>query len=93
MSLVNSNIIDDNLKQLEDFYKLGVAREEAFIKNIVNKMDQTNQKLAVLIAGGFHTPGVTRMLKDKSCSYVVITPVITKRIDSSAYFSVLRGEK
>ena len=88
-----SSVIDGNLKQLDEFYQLGVAREKAFIKNMVDKMDESGQKLAVLITGGFHTPGVTQMLKDKGYSYIVVAPVITQKSDSSVYFSVLRGEK
>ncbi|MFC1658664.1 hypothetical protein ACFL1D_04665 [Candidatus Omnitrophota bacterium] len=88
-----SSIIDDNLEQLQGFYQLGLAREEAFISNLVNRMDETGENLAVLITGGFHTPGVTRMLRDKGYSYAVVTPVITKKSDPSIYFSVLKGAK
>jgi len=88
-----SGIIDENLNALDGFYQLGQAREKVFIKNVVNKMDESGQNLAVLITGGFHTPGVTQMLKDKGYSYIVIAPVITKKSDSSIYFSVLKGEK
>lgn len=88
-----SSVIDENLNELDNFYQLGTAREKAFIKNMVNKMDESAQELAVLITGGFHTPGVTGMLKDKGYSYIVVAPVITQKSDSNIYFSVLRGEK
>jgi hypothetical protein len=88
-----STIIDENLEQLDGFYQLGVAREEAFIKNIVAKLQESGEKIAVLITGGFHTPGITPMLKEKGYSYMVVAPVITQKSDSSIYFSVLRGEK
>jgi len=88
-----SGIIDDNLENLQGFYQLGTAREEAFIKNVGYKMDESGEKLAVLITGGFHTPGVTQMLKDRGYSYTIVTPVITQRSDSSLYFSVLKGEQ
>jgi len=88
-----SNVIDRNLEQLEGFYQLGVEREKAFIKNVVNRVDESGQNLAVLITGGFHTPGVTQMLKDKGYSYIVVAPVITEKSDPNIYFSVLKGEK
>ncbi|MBU4346193.1 MAG: hypothetical protein KKH29_02565 [Candidatus Omnitrophica bacterium] len=89
-----SSVIDENMGKLENFYQLGVKREEAFIRNVANRMAESGDKLAVLIAGGFHTPGVTQMLKDKGYSYMVVTPAITKKTDSSSiYLSVLRGEK
>jgi len=89
----SASLIDENFAKLDDFYKLGLEREKSFIKNIEEKMNQSETKLAVLITGGFHTPGISRMLKEKGYSYAVVTPVITKQSDSSVYFSVLRGEK
>jgi hypothetical protein len=90
---VSSKLIDENFAQLEEFYQLGITREEAFIKNLVHKMDESGQNLAVLITGGFHTPSITQMLKDKGYSYMVVAPVITQKSDSNIYFSVLRGKK
>ncbi|MDD5465791.1 MAG: hypothetical protein PHP73_05580 [Candidatus Omnitrophica bacterium] len=88
-----SGIVDENLGKFEEFYKLGADREQAFIKNIVKKMDESGEKIAVFIAGGFHTPGMTQMFKERGYSYAVVTPTITKKTDSSVYLSVLRGEK
>lgn len=85
--------VDANLEQLDGFYQLGVAREKAFMDNLVNKMNDSGENLGVLITGGFHTPGVTQMLKEKGYSYVVVAPVITQKSDPNVYFSVLRGEK
>jgi len=88
-----SGIIDGNLDKFDEFYKLGSDREQAFIRNIVKKMDESGEKLAVFIAGGFHTPGMTQMFKEKGYSYAVVTPSITKKTDSSVYLSVLRSER
>ena len=88
-----ANLIDENLQQLEAFYQLGIDREQAFIKNMADKINESGEKTIVLITGGFHTPGITQMLKDKGYSYMVVTPVITQKSDSSIYFSVLRGER
>jgi len=88
-----SPAIDDNMEAFEQFYRLGLAREESFIKNLDKKLDESGEKMVVLITGGFHTPGVTRMLKDRGYSYAVVAPVITQQTDSSLYFSVLRGER
>ena len=89
---VQSAAIDSNLGKLEEFYRLGMEREKTFIKNSISKMNESGEKLAVLIAGGFHTPGITRMLKENGYSYLVVAPVITERTDSSVYFSALRDE-
>lgn len=90
---VSSQAVDGNLDVLEKFYKLGAARESVFIKNMEKRMDEAEERTAVLITGGFHTPGITKALKTKGYSYVVLAPVITEKSDSSLYFSVLKDQK
>jgi len=47
----------------------------------------------VLISGGFHTDGITRLLKEKDMSYIVVTPKIEILDADNPYRSVLLGEK
>ena len=54
-------------------------------------MGESGENVGVLIAGGFHTPGITRVLKGKDYSYVVVTPKITQNSDTRTYFSALRS--
>lgn len=88
-----SGVIDDNQAVFTEFYQLGAKREDVFIKNLENKLQESGEKIAVLITGGFHTPGLTKALKEQGYPYIVVTPVITKRGDPNIYLSVLRGEK
>jgi hypothetical protein len=88
-----SGIVDANLAQLTEFYQLGAERDKAFVKNMEYKINSSGEKTVALIAGGFHTPGISRILKEKGYSYVVVTPVVTQKSDSSLYFSVLRGQE
>jgi hypothetical protein len=92
-SSVQSKAIDENLNQLERFYQFGAEREKAFIRNTVRKMNQSGEEIAVLISGGFHTPGISRMLKDRGYSFMVTVPIITQKVDSQIYFSALRAKK
>jgi hypothetical protein len=87
-----SSAIDDHLDRLEDFYKVGMERESAFLRNVAQKMDATKDNIAVLITGGFHTEGVSRLLRDNGYSYAVVTPAISKKGESDIYYSVLRGD-
>ena len=93
MKTTASSTIDDNLTLLDNFYKIGKDREDAFIRNAFGKMKEDGEKLAVLITGGFHTNGITRMLKDKQYPFMVVTPAVTQKGDPNIYFSVLKGEK
>jgi hypothetical protein len=50
---------------------------------------------SVLVSGGFHTPEISKMLRAKNISHIVLAPKIT-RIDEawgSAYLSVFAREK
>ncbi|HRZ14072.1 MAG TPA: hypothetical protein P5110_01050 [Candidatus Omnitrophota bacterium] len=88
-----SPTIADNMDKLEQFYSLGLDREQSFIQNINQKMSESSDAIAVVITGGFHTPGISRLLKEKGYAYAIVTPTITQQTDESIYFSVLRETK
>jgi hypothetical protein len=62
------------LPQMRRFYELAHERDAAFVDNALAEMTRSGDERAVLIAGGFHTPGVTRLLREKGVNYVVIQP-------------------
>jgi hypothetical protein len=59
---------------------------------MTDKIKASDDKVAALITGGFHTPGIIRLLKEEGYSYTVVTPVITQKADPTTYFSVLRSK-
>lgn len=82
-----------NLKQVEEFYRLGIERENVFVHNIESMMKKCpGAGVTVVITGGFHTPGLTQRLRDKGYAYIVVAPVITKNTGSNTYFSVLKSQ-
>ena len=54
----------------------------AMIKNATREIERRNAKVAALIAGGFHTKGITRMLREKGYSYIVVSPFSATEIDT-----------
>jgi len=89
-----SSIIDDNFDKIDSFYKVGMDREQAFLKNIKKKMSENkNDAVVAVITGGFHTTGMSKLFQKEGFSYVVVTPAITKKSDPEVYFSVLRQDK
>lgn len=68
--------LDAVFSVVKDFYSIAGKRDEAFIKNLANSMAKNNQNTAVLVTGGFHTEGVTDLLKKEGYSFVVISPRI-----------------
>lgn len=48
--------------------------------------------MAILVAGGFHTPGMTQLLKDRGVAYVVIAPTVESHMDEALYHSLLLNQ-
>jgi len=88
----NKYVMSDNIDKIENFYKIAFERNKAFINKIENRINKDNPKLAVLIAGGFHTPKLTQLLNDKGYSYVVISPRVTTQTNDALYRSLLKRE-
>jgi RHH-type transcriptional regulator, proline utilization regulon repressor / proline dehydrogenase / delta 1-pyrroline-5-carboxylate dehydrogenase len=59
-----------------DFCALAERRNRALVDNLLRE----GEGPAVLVAGGFHTPGITRLLRERNVSYVVAAP----RLDAGA---------
>lgn len=86
----DSSIIKDNIPILETFYRTAHERDEAFVKNIDEQFANRGLDRAMVMTGGFHTPGVTRRLKDAGYSYVVISPRIETEMDYDKYHDILK---
>ncbi|MBL0348941.1 MAG: hypothetical protein IPP68_01000 [Elusimicrobia bacterium] len=63
-----------SLPQVRDYYELALERDVALVKNTLADMEKTGARRAVLIAGGFHTPGLTRLLRQSTANYAVVQP-------------------
>ncbi|MFH1753854.1 MAG: hypothetical protein ABH875_06695 [Candidatus Omnitrophota bacterium] len=86
----DASIIEENIGTLESFYEIAHKRDEAFAKNIETQFERRGIKAAMLMTGGFHTPGVTRRLKEAGYSYVVISPRIEEELDDERYYDILK---
>jgi len=80
-----------NLSKFEEFYRIALKRNEALVDNTISRMEKEGVRVAVLIAGGFHTPGITELLRDKNISYVVVTPRLGE--DSSSDLEISPRKK
>jgi len=86
----NHYVISDNLAKIEKFYDIAGEREKAFLTKTNERMEKDNTKLAALVAGGFHTPALTKLLGDSGYSYVVVSPKVTTETDDELYRSILK---
>ncbi|EKD28003.1 MAG: hypothetical protein ACD_79C00466G0001 [uncultured bacterium] len=63
------------------------------VNNLLNEMDFSKQKYAVLITGGFHTSGISNLLKNHDISYTVISPALRENFSSKTYFDFMMKDK
>lgn len=71
-----------DLSPYKEFCAKAEERNGALVKNVLAKMRTEKVNTAVLVAGGFHTEGMTALLREANVSYVVITPKISKVPDT-----------
>nr|MBU1327909.1 DUF89 family protein [Candidatus Omnitrophota bacterium] len=89
----NPDLIDKNLPILENFYELAHKRDLAMFNNATSEIETRKPKLTALITGGFHTQGLTKLLKDNNYSYIVISPYSKTAIDEENYRNLLEGKR
>jgi len=89
----NPDLIDFHLQELEDFYKVVKDRDIAMVTNAIFEIEKRNVKLATLIHGGFHTKGITKLLKEKGYSYIIVSPYSKTDIDEENYHFLLSGRR
>ncbi|MCK5242754.1 AAA family ATPase [bacterium] len=86
-------ILDEYLNKVEEFYRLADERSIHFVDNLVRKMNRLDEKLAVMINGGFHTDKVLAELKRRDITYVSIKPRVTQQDVVNPYFELLQDRK
>ncbi len=78
----------------ENFYRYAEARNNAMLKNMLATMLAKPGAAGVLVAGGFHTPGLARLIKARGASYAVLTPrFASDGSGGSAYLSAFLRER
>jgi hypothetical protein len=89
---VNSYAISDNLSKIEMFYSIAFERDRIFLKRAEEHIKNANANISALVAGGFHTPTLTRLLADAGYSYIVVSPRVTTPTDDNLYREALKRE-
>ncbi|OGW95336.1 MAG: hypothetical protein A3K16_03065, partial [Omnitrophica bacterium RIFCSPLOWO2_01_FULL_45_24] len=83
----------DNIPAAVTFYKTAEERNSAMLANTINKMQKENQSVAALVTGGYHTKGLTKLLRQKETSYIVILPKFDSSEGERPYVAILTNKK
>ena len=77
---------------ISTYYVTAIERDTVLADNIVALLKQKNVPMADLVAGGYHTEGITERLRELKQSYVVIMPRITTGAEEIPLKKRLTGE-
>ncbi len=79
------------IQPFERFNRAAIARNDVLVGNLLQK---SGGRLAVLVAGGFHTDGMMGILKNKKIAYAVLTPRLGKAEGTgSEYLDVFKRDE
>lgn len=79
----------ETLKPFEDFCSYATQRNIALTDNFARQLAEEKNKSGILVAGGFHTEGLSALLRQRQISYVVVTPKITNVPTENNYLNIL----
>ncbi len=83
------------LSTFKSFFEHAQLRDSALTGNLLSQAALKHAKLAVLVTGGYHSEGVTKILHDKGIATITMAPKITKieGAKGTEYLSVFTQEK
>jgi len=83
------SVLDDSRALIKRFYSSVAKRDDAFVSNARQVMQARGQSCAFLIAGGYHTENLTKLLRAEGTSYIVLAPLVTEETDQAKYEKLL----
>ncbi|MFH1715612.1 MAG: hypothetical protein ABH857_05445 [Elusimicrobiota bacterium] len=86
--------IKGSIDIIKKFYGVAEKRNSSLVKHTLNAPRDYKKKtsLSVLIAGGYHSEGITELLRNVGVSYILISPNITQEVDDSVYYARLTAQ-
>ncbi len=81
-------------RELQDLGTKDISRTtlRGGLHDVRRATNDARSQAVVLVAGGFHTPGITAQLRERQIPYVVITPTAAGELDEARYHRLVRGE-
>lgn len=74
------------------FYELAQQREQAMCANLLSRMRRNKKSLGVLVAGGFHSKGIIRILQEQNIPYMLVRTTVNSAIDPTGFHTRMMGE-
>ena len=78
-SALDVDAVFAGISEAMKFYESAEKRNQVILANTVRRMKAEGRNVACLVTGGFHTRGITELMKQNQMSYVVILPRFSKK--------------
>lgn len=75
---LNLSLLDEILPSVDEFYHFAEERSTVMTNRTIDVLNEQKETVLPLVSGGFHTDGITAVLKEKGISYLVVTPQISE---------------
>jgi hypothetical protein len=62
-------------KRVREYYEVARARDRALAGNTLRTLERLGAKRAILVAGGFHTDGISRIFREAGIRQAVVSPL------------------
>ncbi|MFH0764595.1 MAG: cellulase family glycosylhydrolase [Candidatus Omnitrophota bacterium] len=85
--------IFSNIPIAMEFYKTAEKRNNIMLANTIKAMDREGQTIAAVVTGGYHTKGLSELLRRKETSYLVILPKFDASKGQRPYVAILTNKK
>ncbi|MCK4463315.1 MAG: hypothetical protein KAU58_03285, partial [Candidatus Omnitrophica bacterium] len=85
-------VIFGNMDKAIGFYNIAQQRNNAMLSNTIKAMRENKEEVAALITGGFHSKGLSGIMKERGLSYLVIMPKF-KEGEDRPYLAVLTNKR
>ena len=75
------------------FYELALKRDRVLLEKTLEFMHKNSTSCVALVSGGFHSAGISDLLKEKGYDFVVLTPRITSMDFDTPYLNLMTNQK
>ncbi|MFH1798691.1 MAG: tetratricopeptide repeat protein [Candidatus Omnitrophota bacterium] len=87
-----SIVIFNTLPNAITFYKAATERNQKMVENTIEQMRKENVDVAAVVTGGFHTRGITDILKSDNVSYLILLPRFNTKTGKRPYVTILTNK-
>ncbi|MCA9397142.1 MAG: hypothetical protein KC649_08205, partial [Candidatus Omnitrophica bacterium] len=86
---IDWKLLNGSLSNSVQFYRDVEARDAALLSNLTQRMIQKNIKVACLVAGGFHSEGLSNLMSQGKISHMVVMPSFDSKEGERPYLTVI----